>query len=271
MKQKIFMVLAAVILLLSLTLAGCAGGSTVTVTNTSTTTTTATTGVSQADYDSLQNQLTKAQSDKTAAEAEVTTMEAQVAALKAQYETTGLTTEEVVKKVTAQYYLSHYYDKDIYDCNNMASDLWDMFKKLGISSKIVIGDVDNQINDILASNHAWVLVEVSAGQFLALDATGGMAVTKTENPLYYRGWSFSDPAKLKQNDDLKTEYNTRVAFINTLVVEVNAAMNLYNNSSTQAEADKYLLLYNKLKDLKAAQESILLQVQAQINSLTNPL
>jgi hypothetical protein len=142
-----------------------------------------------------------------------------------------------------------------------------MLKAQGISSVIVVGDVDNAIGDILQSNHAWVLANVDNGGKLALETTAGVAYTKTEKPLYYRGRAFNSPTDLKAINDLKREYNTRVEFRNQLANEVNAAMNLYNNSSSQTEADKYLALYNKLKELKDAQEAKLLQLQTQINSL----
>jgi hypothetical protein len=58
-----------------------------------------------------------------------------------------------------------------------------------------------------------------------------------------------------------------VSWVNLLVAEVNTAMGLYNNSSNQADADKYLELYNKLKQLKDAQAAILLQIKAQIDGL----
>jgi hypothetical protein len=149
----------------------------------------------------------------------------------------------------------------------MASDLWDMLKKLNISSVIVIGSKDVVVTDILKTDHAWVMADLGNGEKLALDATGGITVTSEQNPLYYQGWIFNDPAALKANDELKVAYNTRVGFVNTLAAEINEATALYNNSSNQAEADKYLELYNKLKEIKAAEEVILTQTMSEINAL----
>lgn len=276
--KKIMLLVAALVLLISIALTGCSSG-----------------GIAQADYDAVLSQLadartelnqakadlttaqadvTKSQADKAAAQsslqaaqASITSLEQQLADLKAQYESVGATTTEIVTGIVKSYYESHLYQKDVYDCNNYASDVWDMLQKLNIDSVIVIGDVQTGVSDILNTTHAWVLVDVENGEKLAFDATTGKPVTKAENPLYYQGWTFNDPAALKANDDLKTEYNTRVSLRNILADEVNAAQASYNNAPNQTEADKYMVLYTKLKELKDAQEAILIQLAAQVNGL----
>jgi hypothetical protein len=268
MKQKIFVVLATIILLLSITLSGCSVGSTVNVTNTTTATTTLTTGVSQADYDNLQSQLTQAQEEKATAQADVASLQEQVAALKAQYEFTGDTLAETAAQLVANYHATHVYSTvDYFICGDMASEVWNMLKAQGISAVIVVGDVDNAITDILQSNHAWVIATVDNGDKLALETTAGVAYTQTEKPLYYRGWTFSSPTDLKANNDLRREYNVRVEFRNLLADEVNNAADLYNNTGN----DKYRTLYDKLKELKDDQETILLQLKAQIDGLATVL
>ena len=84
--------------------------------------------------------------------------------------------------------------------------------------------MDTAITDILQSDHAWVLATVAPGEYLALETTGGYVVKKSENPLYYRGWSFNSPADLKSHNDMVKEYNTRVGFRNQLNTEANKAL-----------------------------------------------
>jgi hypothetical protein len=277
MKKKILLALVTVVLLSSIIFTGCGGG------------------VSQSEYDSLtallsnaeanlsvaQDNLEALQSEKSAvdsdlatAQAQVTDLQAQVADLQQQladyvdrYDFTGLTTAEIAEKIVANYRATHLYEQDIYDCNNMASDVWNMLKAQGIDAVIVVGNIDIQITSILNSEHAWVLVEVAPDEYLALDPTIGYAISHAPGSLYYQGWSFINPALLKANDDLRTEYNTRVAFVNVLVSEINDAMDLYNNSTTQAEADKWLALYNKLQELKTDQEALLTTLENQFNQL----
>ncbi len=132
-----------------------------------------------------------------------------------------------------------------------------MLKAAGVSSVVVVGNKDNPITDILQSNHAWVLAEVGPGQYLALETTGGFTVTASQNPLYYRGWSFASPADLKSYNDLVKEYNTRVGFRNNLNDEAN-------NTSDPA-------VFDKLTALRLEQENTLNDIKAEIASLASVL
>lgn len=262
--KKILLLCAVVVALLSLTLAGCSGG------------------VPQADYDALLEQLAQAHAENAAlADVESSYQQAladneeltrQLNDLKAQYELTGLSPAEMAEKIVQNYHATHTYSKtDMFICSDMSSEVWNMLKAVGIDAVIVIGNPDVAVADILQSNHAWVLADVGNGDKLALETTGGFVVPRAENANYYRGWTFSSPTNLKSNNDLIREYNLRVGFRNLLADEVNTAMGLYNNSTNQVEADKYMLLYTTLKDFKDAQEAILLQLKAQIDGLASIL
>jgi hypothetical protein len=142
----------------------------------------------------------------------------------------------------------------------MASEVWNMLKAQAISAVVVVGDKDNVIGDILQSDHAWVLADIGPGQYLALETTGGYAVQKTENPLYYIGWSFSSPAELKSYNDWVKEYNVRVGFRNLLNNEANEAFTAGNNA-----------VYTKLVELRTAQETELNKLMAKIKALATPI
>jgi len=276
MKKKIILVFVTVVLLLSVILTGCSSGS----------------GIAQADYDNVkaqladvQSKLTKAQADLAAAladntagdalktaQATITDLQKQLADLKAQYEWAGLTPAQIAEKLIQNYHATHVYTKtDMFICGDMSSEVWNMLKAQGISAVIVIGNKDATISDILQSNHAWVLADVGGGQKLALETTAGIVIKQSDNPLYYRGWTFSSPADITANNDLIKEHNLRVSFRNLLAAEMNTAIGLYNNSTNQAEADKYLTLYDKLKALKDAEETIINQLKAQIDGLATTL
>jgi outer membrane murein-binding lipoprotein Lpp len=222
---------------------------------------------SQVDAD---NDAIQAKDDKLAYyESRVADLESQVNALKAEYELAGATPAETAANIVSYYHDTHVYSKyDLFVCSDMAAEVWNMLKAIGIDSIIVVGNVDNAVSDILDSNHAWVLAEVDPGQYLALETTGGFTVPASENPLYYHGWSFDSPADLKSYNDLVQEYNIRIDFRNLLAGEVNEAASLYNSSSG-TEADKWLTLYNKLHELMTDQETALNTLMAQINSLAS--
>jgi len=249
MKKTLIIIIITVVFLFS----GCQAG---------------TTGVPQADYDQVLSQLTAAQADLAAlqtskaavdtqladAQSGIASLEAQLAALQAQYDLTGVTPAETAAKIVSYYRKTHVYSSyDLFVCSDMAAEVWNMLKAAGIDSVVAVGRIDSAISDILDSNHAWVLAEVAPGQYLALETTAGFTVPESENPLYYRGWSFDSPADLKAYNDLIREYNTRVGFRNLLANE-------YNDSTNPAVRDE---LHNLMTD----QEAILNSLMAQITGL----
>jgi outer membrane murein-binding lipoprotein Lpp len=278
-KRILFILVTAVILLLPTVFSGCQSG------------------VSQGKYDELNNSYQntlaqietlnnqvsslnsqvdadsaaiQAKDDKLAYyESRVADLESQVNALKAEYELAGATPAETAANIVRYYHDTHVYSKyDLFVCSDMAAEVWNMLKAIGIDSIIAVGNVDTAISDILDSNHAWVLAEVDPGQYLALETTGGFTVATSENSLYYHGWYFNSTAGLKSYNDYVKEYNVRVGFRNLLAGEVNEAASLYNSSSG-TEADKWLTLYNKLHELMTDQETALNTLMAQINSLAS--
>jgi hypothetical protein len=274
MKKRIISAFIILALLLTFVLSGCT-----------------TTGVTQDTYDRVvaqlneiqakfneaQNNLTKALSDKEAINAElqkakdtISNLQNQIGGLQEQTTLTGATPAETAAKIVKNYHETHVYSlTDLFICSDMSAEVWNMLKAQGINAIIVVGNKDAAITDILESNHAWVIADV--GGKLALETTAGITVTAAENPLYYRGWYFNSPTDLKSYNDYVKEYNLRVDFRNMLKDEVVAAQTKYNDSSTQAEADKYLTLYNKLKELKDAQEAELNKIMDRINGLAKSL
>jgi outer membrane murein-binding lipoprotein Lpp len=265
MARKLFLLLITVTVLFTLVLSGCA-----------------TTGISKAQYDQVaaqladaqsklaaaQADLAKAQTDKAAAEKQVKDLQAQVASLQSQVSTlkgqttlTGTTLAETAAKIVKNYDETHVYSTfDLFICSDMASEVWNMLKAQGINAVVVVGNKDAVINDILQSNHAWVLATVDNNELLALEATSGRVYKKTEKPYYYIGWSFKSPADLKSYNDWVKEYNTRVVFRNQLNTEANKAFSSGNDA-----------LYAKLVELRSAQETELNGIMARIKALATQI
>jgi hypothetical protein len=152
----------------------------------------------------------------------------------------------------------------------MASDIWDMLKAQGINAKINVGRVDQDITAIGDANHAWVLAEVGPNQYLALEATGGYSVRKTDNPRYYFGWSFYNPKQLKnylqlniQRNDAVVKYNVALNDYNNFVDQYNKAGILTQLSWKSQLDDKKLILNQRSSDLN--------QINQQISSLLSSL
>ncbi len=269
MKKRISLILLTITLMVSLILSGCQTGN----------------GISQAQYDQLNAQLQQAQqqlaacdkeksdlqSQKSDADAQLKDARAQVSALQSQVaevqaqlgesSLVGATPAETAAKIVKYYHDTHVYSTyDFFVCSDMASEVWNMLKAQGISAVIVVGDVHNLVSDILQSNHAWVLATVGSGEVLALETTAGRSVSKSENAYYYIGWSFKSPAELKANNDLRKEYNVRVEFRNQL-----------NNEANKALAENNYALYEKLVELRTAQETELNNIMSQINQLATQI
>jgi predicted small secreted protein len=277
MKKRILLVLAVVVLLLSMFLAGCKELN----------------GVTQETYDKAVAELNEFKARYTdaltkyddllkekdavdaqlqEARAEIADLQNQITSLQGENSLTGATLAETAEKIVKYYHDTHVYTtSDYFVCSDMASEVWNMLKAQGISSVIVVGNKDAAIGDILQSNHAWVLAKVDGGKDLALETTGGYSVLASQNPLYYRGWTFASPADLKANNDLRKEYNIRVEIRNNINNEANKVVDLHNNSSSQTQADKYKAVYDKLVELRTEQENILNNIMAQINSLATVL
>jgi CheY-like chemotaxis protein len=112
---------------------------------------------------------------------------------------------EIVKGIAQEYQSTHTYlgvqtgqSGDMYVCIDMAKDVWNMIKTRGINAVVEVGNVGGNITTIQDVNHAWVLAEVGPMQWLAVETTGGFVVTKDENPRYYTGMQFDNPADMKE-------------------------------------------------------------------------
>ncbi len=270
------------VVILSIVLVGCSSGSS---------------GIPQVEYDRVNAQLSESQARITelqrelqiqisepveqsdtvdveikAAEAKIAELQNQIINLKDQYELVGGTPAETAENIIEYYHQTHVYSTwDMFVCSDMSSEVWNMLKAQGINGIVVIGNVDVAVGDILQSDHAWVMAEVVSGEYLALETTAGYVVPKHQNPLYYRGWFFDNPAKIKDNNQLVWEYNTRVAIHNQIVDEDRKVVEEHNRATSQNTADKLEAVHDKLSGLVKAQQAELSKIKTQIDGLATEL
>ena len=271
MRRKLLVSLIAVVFIVSLFLGGCQSG------------------ISQDVYDSvveqvnnaqdsiaqLQDQVNDLQEAKETAEDElqdalatIEDLQLQISSTVGQYDLAGDTVLETVTNVVEYYHATHAYSvADLFVCSDMASEVWNMLKAQGIKSRIVVGNIDTRIDDILLSDHAWVLVEIDPGEYLALETTGGYVVYEEENSLYYRGWYFNSPADMKSYNALVREYNVRVEIVNQLILEDQQVVDEHNQSTDPAEAAKLKAVHDMLEELILAQEAELYAIEEAIDNL----
>ena len=222
----------------------------------------------QTENAGMESDMGLAEEDLEAASATIAELQVQISGMAGQYELVGDTTVETVTNIIEYYHDTHAYSKtDLFVCSDMAAEVWSMLKAQGIDARIVVGDIDIQIIDIMFSTHAWILAEVDDGQFLALETTGGYVVYENDNDLYYRGWYFNSPADMKSYNELVKEYNVRVSIINQVIAEDQAVVEAHNASTNPSEAAKLKAVHDTLTKLINAQEADLLAIEAEINGL----
>lgn len=179
---------------------------------------------------------------------------------------------QVCKQIASEYYKTHEYSEDdIYDCDNMAQDIWNMLKAKGINARIAAGDFKpentNRIknSEILNKNlngkapeklekisnlsyiypdsgnldsekidnltHAWVLAEISPDSWLAIECTGGYVVESRENESYYHGLTFSNPRNYRIFFELYSDWKTQAIEYENERLSYNKLIEAYNNAS----------------------------------------
>lgn len=270
-KYKLALVLTAVVILFSMLLVGCQSG----IPQEQYDAVAAQLGAAQAQVNELQGKVGELQAQGKAADAglktaqaQVTALQNEIASLKKQYELVGATPADTAANIVRYYHETHVYTTyDLYVCSDMSSDVWNMLKAQGINAVVVVGNVDAVVNDILLSDHAWVLAEVAPGQYLALETTGGYVVPKSENALYYRGWYFDSPADLKANNDLVKEYNVRVGIHNQIVDKDREVIDEHNRATNQTTAEKLEAVHDKLVELIKEQQAEMNRIMTEINRL----
>jgi len=146
--------------------------------------------------------------------------------------TPAQTTEQICEEIAKNYYATHkYIGNDVFDCDNMACDIWDMLIARGINAKIAIGNVKQGINSIEDVNHAWVMAEVSPDGWLAIECTGGYLVYYSDNNLYYYGITLNNPKELRDFYDLYDRYQRQALRYQRAVAYYNSLLERYNSSN----------------------------------------
>ena len=104
----------------------------------------------------------------------------------------------IANELVSDYYIEHQYYVDVYDCDQMASDLWDQAMALGLKAKLVVGSVNRTMPVGRGGlDHAWVIVMIENDKWLALDPTAGSFFLYSDEPKYYTGKIFDNPAKMQ--------------------------------------------------------------------------
>lgn len=137
----------------------------------------------------------------------------------------------MLQQIVADYRRSHSYSTaDYFVCVDMALELSNILKTKGFSPTVVAGSIKVDTAGVEPSklrsvfDHAWVVVSIETGVYLALEATGGFAVDeKIPNfAYYYQGLAFENPRQAKETDVLIRNTNDTCKVAAVLVNDWNA-------------------------------------------------
>ncbi len=111
--------------------------------------------------------------------------------------------QQTAREIGQAYYASHEIVPGVFDCNDMASDIWNMLYKEDIVSVIVIGSLETIDRDPLEeSDHAWLLIFDADGNIFYMEPTTGQLLFGDNddfNEAYRNGWLYKDPADLRED------------------------------------------------------------------------
>jgi TPR repeat protein len=164
--------------------------------------------------------------------------------------------------IVATYHKTHTYmtndtGDNIYTCGDMACDVWNMVVSKHIPARIAAGDVHNDIASIAQANHAWVLAEISDGEWLALETTAGFAIRPDENKRYFFACRFEGAKEFRDFEALEQSYRDTVARGRAAATNFNDAVNTYNAADASsrsllkaAVSQREAVLQDKMSELK---------------------
>jgi len=166
---------------------------------------------------------------------------------------------QTIEQIAKEYYSTHTYQNDnVFDCDNMAQDVWNMLKTKGINSKLVLGNIDHfgplTLDDV---NHVWLIAEVSPEEWLAIETTGGFIVYSEDNDQYYKGYFFSNPKNYRDFLDLYNDYNFQYADYENERQYYNQLVEIYNNANyyEQIQLESALIVTKNNLEIKEKRAS----------------
>ena len=112
---------------------------------------------------------------------------------------------QTLRSINRQYYKTHAYIEGEFDCNDMVVELWNVYYEKGISSVIVVGNLDLENESFAQSDHAWLLVTIFGARVFAVEPTNSEVYTiiydidsdDEQFKQYLEGYYFALPSDLR--------------------------------------------------------------------------
>jgi len=137
----------------------------------------------------------------------------------------------LLDSILKEYRKNHtYMGNDLYDCEDMAMDVWNIVRTKGFNAKIAIGNNEKNIMTTLETfltevSHSWVMAEYDTGQWMAMECTGGYLVPEDKAPHYYDSAIFlPSPAEVRDYNNYAEAANKTCDEFNSLARGWNKAV-----------------------------------------------
>jgi len=153
--------------------------------------------------------------------------------------TTTIRTENIntCRRIAEEYYNTHsYLSGNVYDCDDMSCDVWNILETEGIEADIMMGNLEEDIfsddmkrlhEQIELSNHVWVMAEITPNVFLPIECTSGNI--KQFDDDYYHGIWFDTPKEYREFSLLSAFYLTQMRSVDYKTFSYNDMVSQYND------------------------------------------
>ena len=105
--------------------------------------------------------------------------------------------------INKSYHKNHTYIEGVFDCDEMAIDIWNILYDQGVTSVIVAGNLDINKEGFTESNHAWLLVmhkDTGYRIFIVEPTNGDTYAVGPKTPefeQYVQGYFFASPSDFR--------------------------------------------------------------------------
>ena len=141
--------------------------------------------------------------------------------------------EEICAEVVANFVARHTSIPEHFVCVEFAAGVWHELMKKGVQAKVRFGSTG--IASIHQADHAWVMAEVSPGNWLAIVPQRGVVYPESGSA-YYRGYDFSDDGPVREyNRAIQAHWNAWIKY-NEEVKDYNYFHKLYVDGDLGAQA-----------------------------------
>lgn len=154
---------------------------------------------------------------------------------------------DTITQILADYAKGHTYKEDVFICGDYACDVWNQMHTKGIPARVAVGSAKRNIQNWNEADHAWVMAELSPGQWVAVEPQGKV-VFPGQDEHYYKCLWLMDAGEFRKYEAERRTYNECANKLETATKDFNEFAAQYN------AADPFTR--QRLKNTLAARDAV---------------